>query len=129
MTEFFWTPTPREGLCVVCGTATLDAGFVDMVGDTIAFSREGMEHNVVVDMIVCARCIRQAATKVGCADPGQVEEFAYREKQLEEENQKLKDEIQAWQERFLAMVNLQASDFDKLADAFNAANPDPAPST
>jgi hypothetical protein len=52
---------------------------------------------------------------VGLATPVETEEFAHRELELVEQNEKLKDEIKSWQERFLGLANLDVEDFEKLA--------------
>lgn len=107
MTEFHWLQRPRYGVCPICGASSNDSGFVDFIADVPlrAFGAEG-EQVGWADLFVCANCVRSAARLVGCIAPDDVEAFNLREAALMEENEKLKDEIKAHEERFARLVSL-----------------------
>lgn len=112
--EFNWSGTPRFGSCATCGRSELDAGFVDLIGETVARNPVNGD-GFVVDLILCANCVKEAARLVGCATPVEVNDLVHQKIADDEEIQKLKDEAAAWQDRFLELVNLTGEDFDRLA--------------
>lgn len=69
-----------------------------MIGD-INVVRDGYAITGVVDMVVCASCIEQAAKHVGSATQEEVAEFAYVERDILRENEMLRDAVKAEQER------------------------------
>ena len=123
MAEFFWRNNPPSGSCVICDASVNERGFVDFIGDTLVIDRDGGGFTGVVDIYICATCVEQASRLVGCADRDQVEEFAYREIELVNENDKLKDEIQAHQQRWDKMmdsfkdeIRAEFSAFEKISE-------------
>ena len=117
MAQFFWHATPPFGTCLACGTSANDRGFVDTLAEVNV--RAGMEQESeligIASAIFCASCLEQMGRLVGLATPNETEGFAHRELELVNENEKLKDEIQSWQQRFLGLANLDVDDFEKLA--------------
>ena len=113
MAEFLWKATPPFGVCNACGTSSSDKGFVEMIGDVVVRSPEG-DITGVVDAIYCGACIEQSARLFGSMTKAESEEFAYRENDMKMELIKAHDEIQAWQQRFLNMANLDIEDFENL---------------
>ncbi len=114
MPQFEWSNTPRYGGCIGCGTSANDKGFVDTFAETNV-RRDEFEITGVVDVIFCADCVLQMSRMVGAATPAETEAFAQREFDLLQDNEKLKDEIAGWQQRFLGLANLDVEDFEKLA--------------
>lgn len=117
MAVFDWVATPAHGGCLTCGTSQNDKGFVNLHSE-VTLRRDGFDTEITgfADLVLCADCMLQAARLVGAATPAETTAFAERELELVEENEKLKDEIKAWQERFLGMANLDIADFAKLAE-------------
>ena len=113
MAEFLWKATPPYGVCNSCGTSASDKGFVDMIGDVTVKSDAG-DITGYVESIYCGACIEQAARLFGCVTKAESEEFAYRENDMKMELTKTKDELAAWQQRFLNMANLTIEDFENL---------------
>ena len=70
-----------------------------------------------VDAIFCANCILQAAQLVGASTRAQMEEQIYKQVALEEENEKLKDEVFAEKERFNVLVTATASELREFAES------------
>jgi hypothetical protein len=126
MATFGWSGTPRFGCCAVCGTSELDAGFVDMIGDTIV-TGENKDIVGIVDMIVCARCVMEAARLVGCATPQEVNDLVAQKIQDDERAENLEKELAACQERFLTLINFTKEDFDKIAGDVRTRTPVAAP--
>lgn len=54
----------------------------------------------VADVFFCANCLFAMGKLVGMATPQETEDFARRELDLINTEEKLRDEIQAWQQRF-----------------------------
>lgn len=133
MADFNWLIAPPHGTCLSCGSSQNDRGFVDTFAE-VNIMRDGYEIAGIADAVFCAHCIEQMGNRVGMASSRDVEGFAYRELELTAEIEKLKDEIQAWQERFLKMATLDVEDFEKLAKLERASKmviveepTDPAP--
>ena len=112
MPEFLWLQGPPHGVCFGCGTSANDRGFVQTFADVDV--RMDGEIVGIADVFFCAHCIYAMGNLVGTATPQETEEFARRELELINENEKLKDEILSWQQRFVQMANLDAEDFEKL---------------
>lgn len=101
MAQFQWVQYPANGWCLSCMASTNDRGFVDMIGEALAKREDGSEEVVgVYDVHYCGHCIEQAAKLVGCASAKEVEELVFSSVEKDEEIEKLKDEVQAWQQRF-----------------------------
>jgi 5,10-methylenetetrahydrofolate reductase len=124
--QFNWSGTPRFGCCAVCGTSELDSGFVDMIGDTNVIGEQG-DIVGIVDMIVCARCVQEAARLVGCATPQEVNDLMAEKISREEKIENLEKELEASQERFLTLINFTKEDFDKITERVGTTAPSPAP--
>jgi hypothetical protein len=87
-----------------------------MIGDSVIRNPDGSGDIVgVVDLIICATCLHQAGRLVHMASPAEVDDLVHQVVERDEQIEKLKDGIQAWQERFLGMANLDIGDFAKLA--------------
>lgn len=112
MPEFLWVQGPPYGVCFGCGTSANDRGFVQTFTD-VDVRRDG-EIVGIADVFFCANCLFSMGRMVGMADPQETEEFARKEFELLAEQEKLKDEIFAWQQRFVEISNLAAEDFEKL---------------
>lgn len=128
MAQFGWSGTPRWGCCCVCGTSELDAGFVDMIGDTVVMGERG-EITGIVDMIVCANCVKEASRLVGCATPQEVNDLVLQKIADDERIENLEKELAASQERFLTLINFTKDDFDRISEDVRTraavAAPDP----
>lgn len=112
MPEFQWLQGPPHGSCFGCGTSSNDKGFVQTFADV-----DVMQNGEIVgyaDVYFCANCLYAMGNLVGTATPAETEAFARRELDLIEETEKLKDEIMAWQQRFVQMSNLSSDDFEQL---------------
>ena len=119
MPEFLWVQAPPYGVCFGCGTSSVDRGFVQTFTEVDV--RQDGQVVGVADVFFCAHCLYSMGALVGTATPQETEEFAHREVALLEENEKLKDEIFSWQQRFLGMAKLDVEDFEKLAKLERAA--------
>ena len=109
MPDFNWVNTPPHGTCIGCLAAVNDKGFVNTYAETEV--RNDVGHSLgVVDVVFCADCVLQQAKLVGGAMPHETEAFALREFDLMTENEKLKDEVQAWQGRVIGLVGLTEAD-------------------
>lgn len=75
-----------------------------------ALMRNEMEISGYADVIFCADCLYQMGRYVGMATPADTEKFALTEYTLTEEIEKLKDEVQAWQDRCLGLIGLSGAD-------------------
>lgn len=95
-------------------SAVNDRGFVDFIGDVVMKNQFG-EGVGKVDVVLCANCLETAGTLVGGVTKDKAAEWGYREAELTMEVDKLKDEVQAWQERFVNIANLDLEDFSALA--------------
>lgn len=113
MADFNWVQGPPYGVCFGCGTSANDRGFIQTFTDVDV--RQDGQVVGVADVFFCGNCIHAMGRLVGMATPQETEDFAKREYDLVNENEKLKDEIAAWQQRFLGMANLNVEDFEKLA--------------
>lgn len=109
MPEFNWVANPPHGGCLTCLSQNNDKGFVNTYASTELRNDMG-EAIGEVDIVFCADCLLQQAKLVGAAMPAEVEAFAYREHDLTEENEKLKDEVLAWKERLAKLVDLKLDD-------------------
>jgi len=119
MAEFQWLQGPPYGVCFGCGTSADDRGFVQTFTDVDV--KQNSEIVGVADVFFCGNCLHSMGRLVGMATPQETEDFALREFDLVTELEKAKDEIQAWQQRFVTMSNLNAEDFEVLA-AVEAVN-------
>lgn len=108
MAEFHWHQTPPHGFCIACATSVSQKGFIDLIADVPL--RQGTDIVGVVDVVLCASCIDQIGRMVGMASRDETEKFAYRELALTEENEKLKDEVQSWMERYEHVSTLLLKD-------------------
>ena len=106
MTEFNWVESPPWGVCTTCGTSADPKGFVDVIAETAIRDGAGGDIVGVVDVVFCATCIEQIGNRVGMASRKETEEFAYKQLELEQQVEKLKDEVQAERE-----LREQISDF------------------
>jgi hypothetical protein len=125
MTEFNWKARPDEGNCILCMSHQNDRGFVDMIGE-VHVKNDHREIVGVVDILICANCLEQAAVLVGSPTAKMSGEMAYREAELLTEIEKLKDEVQAWQQRVMGLANLSLNDLRRLAELEEEAKPDSA---
>ena len=127
MAEFNWVQGPPYGVCFGCGTSSSDRGFVQTFADVDV--RQDGEIVGVADVFFCGSCIHAQGRLVGMATPQETEDFARREFELVNDNEKLKDEIQAWQERFLQLSGFAAEDLEQLQKLkeSNDSNADPQP--
>ena len=117
MADFFWKDKPESNGCICCMAQFTEGGFVDFIGETLLKNDFG-ETVGVIDVVVCSDCLRTAARLVGCASREEVEEFAYREIEKDKEIERLRDEVQAHQQRFDNLVsNLANSSFNLGGDA------------
>ena len=115
MAEFYWRQQVDQG-CPFCGASVHERGFVDCIADTVVRNTEG-EVTGVVDLFICASCAEQIARMVGSATQHETLELAQIVIDKDEENEKLKDEVQAWKQRFDNLVKalsegIDASNFD-----------------
>jgi hypothetical protein len=128
MAEAQWSNTPRQGSCIVCSTSESDSGFVDLYGDTIVM---GEQNDIVgvVDLIICAGCIRMSARLVGCATPAEVDDLTRQKIEDDERIENLENELVSWKERFNQVISFTKDDFDKIAASVGTrtpvATPDP----
>lgn len=109
MAVFDWVNTPETGMCITCMTSQNDRGFVKFHSD-VNIMRNEYEIAGFVEAVLCGDCLLQAARLVGAATPAETEDFARRELELVEENEKLADEVKAWSERLRNLVGLDESD-------------------
>jgi outer membrane murein-binding lipoprotein Lpp len=122
--EFNWAGTPRFNSCIVCGTSEHDSGFIDMIGDTIVMGEQG-DIVGVVDLIVCAGCVRQSAGLVGCAAPAEVDELTSQIFSRDQKIENLEKELLDWKERFNKVISFTKDDFDKIAADVGTRSLDP----
>lgn len=113
MPEFLWINTPPYGVCFGCGTSANDRGFIQTFTDVDV--KQNGEIVGIADVFFCGDCIHAMGRMVGMATPQETEDFARRELELVEKQDKLADEILAWQQRFLGLANLDVDDFERLA--------------
>lgn len=125
MAEFNWHQGPPYGVCFGCGTSANDRGFVQTFTDVDVKQDETIVG--VADVFFCGNCLHAMGRLVGMATPQETEDFARREFDLLEQNEKLKDEVSAWQQRFVEFANLSAEDYDQLKalEASHAASSSP----
>ena len=114
MAQFLWKQYPDEGACVTCGSATNPRGFVDFISEVNVMRNDNTIAGVI-DVIVCATCLEQAAGVIGSPTKQESEDWAHQEKAYQEAIEKLKDEVAAWQSRLMSLANLSVSDFEALA--------------
>jgi hypothetical protein len=112
LSNFLWVQGPPYGVCFGCGTSASDRGFVQTWTD-VDVKQNGTIVGVA-DVFFCANCIYAQGRMVGMSTPQETEEFARREIDLNEQLDKLKDEIQAWQQKFLQDSDLSVEDLDQL---------------
>jgi hypothetical protein len=105
----------------------LDAGFVDMIGDTNVIGERG-DIVGIVDMIVCANCIKESARLVGCATPQEVDDLVNQKFADNERIENLEKELESWQTRFHELINFTKDDFDSIALKISGT-PAPSPAT
>jgi len=101
--------------CLACGTQQNDRGFVDMIGE-VNVTRDGFEITGVVDVVYCANCLEQAARLIGSASLDEVNNWSHKEYEYIQNQDKLKDEIAAWQQRMFQLANFTVEDFRALAE-------------
>jgi hypothetical protein len=108
MSVFDWKQHSEAG-CLSCLTQSNDKGFVNTHVET---KLTRMETEIVgfADVDFCADCILQQAKLVGAAMPSETEAFALREYELVTENEKLKDEVEAWRQRMERLIDLKVED-------------------
>lgn len=103
MPEFNWVLGPPYGVCFGCGTSSNDRGFVQTFTD-VDVKQDGQIVGVS-DVHFCGNCILSMGKLFGMATPQETEDFARRELALMEQEEKLRDEIQAWQQRFDGLLS------------------------
>jgi len=81
-----------------------DRGFVDCFS-SVRITRGGIEVVGDVDVVMCGNCLEQAAQLVGSATRQQTEEITREAIELREENEKLKDEIGALNQRHYSLID------------------------
>lgn len=115
MAEFLWSESPRYGSCLICGTSANDSGFIDMIGDTVVRNDAG-EIAGVVDIIICASCVLQAARFVGGALPSEVDALVLERENLREELLVAKNSLEASEQRFAQVISLDTEDLRVLSE-------------
>lgn len=103
MPEFNWVQGPPYGVCFGCGTSANDRGFVQTFADVDV--RQDGQIVGVADVFFCSNCLFAMGRMVGMATPQETEDFARRELELLEKNEKLADEVEAWSQRFDTMMD------------------------
>lgn len=134
MADFTWKQSPPYGTCITCGTGACPDGFVDMIAD-VSVTREGRAIVGVVDVIICADCLTQAARQVGCIPKQDSEKLTWQVKEGDELVLKLQDEASAWQQRYenlveiLSLIQVKNGDDtpDSGSDSLGSADPEPSP--
>jgi hypothetical protein len=104
MAEFTWVKTPPEGVCTTCGSSEAKDGFVNCYGETHV-RRQDRSISGTVDLVVCADCLRNAAALVGSMSKKDSEHLIQNVYDRDQENAKLRDEVQAWQDRYKNLVD------------------------
>lgn len=95
-----------------CLTQQNDRGFVNTLCET-KLTRNDYEITGFADIVFCADCLHQMGRLVGMATPQETENFALKEYELSEANEKLKDEIESWKQRFEKVFDIQVEALDK----------------
>jgi pantothenate kinase len=86
-----------------------------MIGDSVIRNPDGSGDIVgVVDLIICATCLHQAGRLVKMASPAEVDELVRKSYEDDQEKEKLKDEIQSWQQRLLDLSKFDKEDLAAL---------------
>lgn len=106
MATFDWVAYPEHGGCLSCLSQVNDRGFVKTHTET-KLMRNEYEISGYADVIFCGDCLLQMSRLVGASSPQETEEFAQREYDLSEENEKLKDEVVSWRQRFERVFDLK----------------------
>jgi hypothetical protein len=96
-----------------------------MIGDTIVTGEAG-DITGIVDMIVCANCVKESARLVGCATPAEVDDLVRQKIADSERIENLEKELQSWQERFNQVIGFTKADFDTIAEKISGT-PTPSP--
>lgn len=110
MPTFTWNAHSEKG-CLSCLSQVNDRGFVDTYAETnIHGDTDGRQIVGWADVWFCADCLHQMGRLVGMATPRETEAFAMREYELAEENEKLKDEVAAWQQRMENLIGLKVEE-------------------
>ena len=122
MPIFTWSAAPRYNTCLSCGTSSCDGGFIDTFAEVKV---AGGGADGFVDAIFCANCVIQAAQLVGASSRAQMEEQIYKQVALEEENEKLKDEVQMHAERFNVLTTATAAELREFAESKRVDPPEP----
>ena len=110
MSQFRWVQVPPSGTCLACGGSDVPRGFVDMIGETVL--RRSLEDDTlvqVVDIYYCALCIEQAAQMIGSMTQEQTQQMAFDFVELQEENERLKDAVEAERQKFENLITLASA--------------------
>jgi FtsZ-binding cell division protein ZapB len=102
--SFRWTANPEMGGCIFCGTSDSHRGFVDCISETFVKGVNG-EIKGVVNVIACGNCAEQLSALVGTITAKEAEDLAFENGELVTRNEKLKDEIRSWQQRYEAIAS------------------------
>jgi len=108
-------------------SATNDRGFVDLMGTVTLVEEGGTAVTGVVDVYYCGDCLEQAAKLIGSASKAEVESLVFDSVEKDNEIEKLKDEVQAWQQRFETMVSQITGDVDWKEVLKEKRDPEPDP--
>lgn len=125
--EFVWQPSVDAG-CPLCGTSADERGFVDCIADTLVRNPYG-EVTGVVNITLCAHCIEQISRMVGCTPRHETLELTEASLNLANDNEKLRDEVQAWSQRYQMLLDNLSTDIStyiKEKDANTGTKPRPA---
>jgi hypothetical protein len=123
MPEFLWQEHPKEGVCSACGDAQCAGGFVNFLSDSFVHvpsdPSQGRYGDVagIVDVTFCSNCVQQAVRLVGGLGAQDTLDLQLDSLALQEEIDRLKDELQAQQQRFDNLVEGAAG----YKDGFRAA--------
>lgn len=105
--DFSWTPAPRWGTCITCGTSADPDGFVDLIAET-NITRESYNIIGTVDIVLCSKCITLAARQVGCIPKKESESLAASYIDYQERYAKVADEAHSWQQRYENIVEIMS---------------------
>ena len=115
MAQFFWKAhTDGNRMCIACMSQENARGFVDFVSD-VTIMRDERTATGVADVWLCANCLEQSARMVGSATKDETMDLAHTVMEKDEEIERLKGEVQAWQQRVFQLANLDLEDFADLS--------------
>src|SRR6476659_6613872 len=104
MASFNWLETPKQVVCVTCGTSAEQRGFVDMIADVDV---RNMDNSIVgnIDICICGSCLEQAARLVGSASKKETDDLVAEVIDSRNQIETLKDEIGALNQRHYNFVD------------------------